>query len=223
MDRPVRDDLPPTDQMTDACANRTPTLSSVRRAPLAARWPDGTVVGLRFRRPFLAVLFWTDRARRPRPRPVSTSPLTYRRARTLYNEHCARCHGDGGVGGKGAGAATTSGPAAVDFFLSTGRMPLSSPDGGARTAHALFSTRPRSPRSWPTSIPLDVEHGTPGPGIPEVTPACATETSNCPTLSEGQQLFLMNCAQCHDASGAGGDAQPRLHRARACARRPAPR
>jgi ubiquinol-cytochrome c reductase cytochrome c subunit len=37
-----------------------------------------------------------------------------------------------------------------------------------------------------------------------VTPACATESAICPTLSEGNELFLMNCAQCHDASGAGG-------------------
>ena len=37
-----------------------------------------------------------------------------------------------------------------------------------------------------------------------VTPACANETSKCPTMSEGNELFLLNCAQCHDASGAGG-------------------
>jgi ubiquinol-cytochrome c reductase cytochrome c subunit len=51
---------------------------------------------------------------------------------------------------------------------------------------------------------IDVAHGTPGPGIPVVHPACKVGTPTCPTLSEGNELFLMNCAQCHDASGAGG-------------------
>ena len=37
-----------------------------------------------------------------------------------------------------------------------------------------------------------------------MTPPCGTETADCPTLSEGNSLFLLNCAQCHAASGAGG-------------------
>ncbi len=82
-------------------------------------------------------------------------------------------------------------------------MPLASPN---------LEPQPHTPYFNPAQIAdivayinaLDVEHGTPGPGILEVTPACTNATSKCPTLSEGDQLFLLNCAQCHDASGAGG-------------------
>lgn len=73
-----------------------------------------------------------------------------------------------------------------------------------------------------------------GPAIPNVSPVCDTHggagnvandqvgdygfegpggsggalgghgTGPCTTLSQGQQLFSLNCAQCHDASGSGG-------------------
>ena len=29
---------------------------------------------------------------------------------------------------------------------------------------------------------LDIEHGTPGPGIPDITPACNNETAKLPDL-----------------------------------------
>ena len=101
-------------------------------------------------------------------------------------------------------------------------MVLPATSAGAGTAQA---SRANTTRATPTSEPLahspyfnkaqiadivayisalDVAHGTPGPAIPVVAPACTQQTANCPTLSEGNQLFLLNCAQCHDASGAGG-------------------
>ena len=96
-------------------------------------------------------------------------------------------------------------------------MPLASPN---------LEPQPHKPYFNPAQIAdiiayinaLDVEHGTPGPGILDVTPACNNATSKCPTLSEGDQLFLLNCAQCHHASGAGGmlshgNVVPSLHKA----------
>jgi ubiquinol-cytochrome c reductase cytochrome c subunit len=148
-----------------------------------------------------AVLVWTGSAP-AQTKPVSTGPVYIQAGQILYNGHCASCHGIGGVGSKGPELLNV-GPAAVDFFLSTGRMPLASPN---------LEPQPHTPYFNPAQIAdivayinaLDVEHGTPGPGILDVTPACTNETSDCPTLSEGDQLFLLNCAQCHDASGAGG-------------------
>ena len=120
----------------------------------------------------------------------------------LYDQHCESCHGAGGVGGRGPELLDV-GPAAVDFFLSTGRMPLSSP-GSEPQSHQPYFNAAQIADIVAYVNSLDVAHGTPGPAVPTVTPACASETAECPTLSEGDQLFLLNCAQCHDASGAGG-------------------
>jgi ubiquinol-cytochrome c reductase cytochrome c subunit len=135
--------------------------------------------------------------------PVSTNKVVIQSGQLLYNEHCAACHGVGGIGAKGPELLDV-GPAAVNFFLGTGRMPLASPNLEPQAHPPYFN---------PTQIAeivayvnaIDVEHGTPGPGIQVVTPACNTQTPNCPTLSEGNALFLLNCAQCHDASGSGGE------------------
>ena len=134
--------------------------------------------------------------------PISTDPQVLQEGLNLYDEHCASCHGTGGVGSKGPELLDV-GPAAVNFFLSTGRMPLASPN---------LEPQPHQPYFNPGQIAdivayinaVDVAHGTPGPGIPQVTAACINETASCPTLSEGNALFMMNCAQCHDASGSGG-------------------
>jgi ubiquinol-cytochrome c reductase cytochrome c subunit len=147
------------------------------------------------------VLVWTGSAP-AQTKPISTDPVNIQAGEALYDGHCASCHGIGAVGAKGPELLNV-GAAAVDFFVSTGRMPLASPG---------LEPQPHKPYFNPAQIAdivayinaLDAEHGTPGPGILQVTPACDNETSKCPTLSEGNELFLLNCAQCHDASGAGG-------------------
>jgi len=152
-----------------------------------------------------ALMYWAGPAPAQQAtytQPVSTSPAVIAAGQVLYDGHCASCHGVGGVGAKGPELLNV-GPAAVDFFLVTGRMPLASPN---------LEPQPHPPYFNPSQISaliayinqLDVEHGTPGPGIPVVTAACTVASAKCPTLSEGNQLFLLNCAQCHDASGAGG-------------------
>jgi ubiquinol-cytochrome c reductase cytochrome c subunit len=138
----------------------------------------------------------------PPTQPISTNTADLQAGELLFNEHCAACHGSGGIGSKGPELLDV-GPAAVDFFLATGRMPLASPNLEPEAHPPYFN---------PTQIAdivaydnaLDEEHGTPGPAIPVIAPACNNETANCPTLSEGNALFLLDCAQCHDASGSGG-------------------
>jgi len=149
-----------------------------------------------------SILFWGASAP-AQNRPVSTKTADIQAGELLFDRFCASCHGFGGLGAK-APELYTAGPAATYFFLSTGRMPLNSPTAEPEPHTPLFnSTQIAQIVAYVNS--LGVEHGTPGPGVPEVTPACATETAKCPTLSEGQQLFLENCSQCHDASGAGGE------------------
>jgi ubiquinol-cytochrome c reductase cytochrome c subunit len=133
---------------------------------------------------------------------VSTDQATIKAGEVLFDMHCESCHGVGGVGAKGPELLDV-GPAAVDFFLSTGRMPLADPSQEPTPGPPYFNRKQIAEIVAYVNF-LDVSHGTPGVGIPSVTPPCNKETSNCPTLSEGNDLFLMNCAQCHDASGAGG-------------------
>lgn len=148
-----------------------------------------------------AVLFWTLPAP-AQTRPVSTDPGTIQAGETLYDLHCSACHGVGGVGAKGPPLLNV-GAAAVDFFLSTGRMPLASPNDEPVSGPPFFN--PKQIAEIVAYINyVDTTHGTPGPGIPEVMPVCKKGQTNCPTLSEGNSLFLLNCSQCHDASGSGG-------------------
>jgi ubiquinol-cytochrome c reductase cytochrome c subunit len=134
--------------------------------------------------------------------PVSTNPKDIAAGEVLYDAHCESCHGPGGVGAK-APELLNVGPASVDFFLSTGRMPLASPTLEPMPGKPYFNPKQQAEIvAYINSV--DIAHGTPGPGIPVVVKPCAKETPTCPTLSEGNQLFLLNCAQCHDASGSGG-------------------
>jgi ubiquinol-cytochrome c reductase cytochrome c subunit len=148
-----------------------------------------------------AVLFWTLPAP-AQTKPVRTDSVSIAAGESLYNLHCSACHGVGGVGAKGPPLLGV-GAAAVDFFLSTGRMPLSSPNEEPVSGPPFFNDNQIANIVAYVNY-LDTVHGTPGPGIPIVTPPCDVQTANCPTLSEGNSLFLQNCAQCHDASGAGG-------------------
>ena len=116
-----------------------------------------------------AVLFWTAAAP-AQMKPVTLSPVSIQAGQTLFDQHCAACHGVGGIGGKGPELLNV-GAAAVDFFVSTGRMPLSSPNLEP-TSHRPFFNKAQIADIVAYVNALDIEHGTPGPGIPDITPAC---------------------------------------------------
>lgn len=109
----------------------------------------------------------------------------------LFAEQCSSCHGLDGNGVEGNGPSLEhEGEAAADFVLRTGRMPLAAPNLQARRGPVRYSEE---------EIVALVEHvGTlgDGPGIPEV------DTSDA-DLGNGANRYLLNCAACHVASGAG--------------------
>lgn len=136
--------------------------------------------------------------------PVSSSPQAIAAGETLFDAHCESCHGPGGVGAK-APELLNVGAAAVDFFVGTGRMPASSPTAQP-VSHDPYFNKGQIADLVAYINAVDIANGTPGPGIPQVEPVCSgNQTNNCVTLSEGNQLFLMDCAQCHDASASGGE------------------
>lgn len=110
---------------------------------------------------------------------------------TLYAEGCASCHGVDGEGVEDRGPTLrTEGRAAVNFVLRTGRMPLAAPD--------IQPTR-RPVRYSEVEIVALVDYAGAfgdGPDIPTVDVSTGD-------LATGGELYRLNCAACHVASGAG--------------------
>lgn len=116
----------------------------------------------------------------------------------LYEQACSSCHGVDGKGGRLSGGVTAPsligvGAATVDFYLSTGRMPLADTNvPQAVRKPPVFDARQRAALvAYVTSL------GPGGPPIPQV------DLENA-DLTRGAQLFLLNCAACHNAAGVGG-------------------
>jgi ubiquinol-cytochrome c reductase cytochrome c subunit len=131
---------------------------------------------------------------------VSTSPSDIAAGHALFIQHCSACHALNGEGTSRAPSLINAGAAAADFYLSTGRMPLNDPHQQA------FRHVPFFDEAQIAQLVAYVASLGPGPGIPVIEPVCKTTTGQpgCATLAEGQALFEINCAQCHNAVGAGG-------------------
>lgn len=110
----------------------------------------------------------------------------------LYRTGCVSCHG---VQGGGVGPwpdLRQAGVAGAHFYLTTGRMP--------HTAGPEDQAERKRPAYRPDQIEALVAYvGTlgDGPGLPRL------EVSGG-DLQEGGELYRLNCAACHSASGAGG-------------------
>ena len=111
----------------------------------------------------------------------------------LYLMDCGICHGSDGRGTEQGPTLVGSGAAAVDYQVSTGRMPIPSPDAE--------SVR-RTPKYRPATIRELVAYvqsitGGSGPPIPDVRPRAGS-------IARGGELFRQQCAACHSWSGEGG-------------------
>lgn len=109
----------------------------------------------------------------------------------LYATQCAGCHGADGDGVTDRGPSLASeGPASVDFVLRTGRMPLADPWVQATRGPVRYSEE---------EIVALVEYAGAlgdGPDIPDVDWTAGD-------LATGGEIYRLNCAACHVASGAG--------------------
>ncbi len=108
--------------------------------------------------------------------------------REVFLRDCAWCHGSDGSGTQNGPSLEDAGALTTDFYLRTGRMPLSDP--GARPE--------RGPKAYDdrTIEALDAYVATLGEGPDDVT----VEPGDA---AAGRSLFLTNCAACHSASGTG--------------------
>jgi ubiquinol-cytochrome c reductase cytochrome c subunit len=129
---------------------------------------------------------------------ASTAPTTSQaqiaKGRQIFQMTCATCHGLQAQGTAVAPSLIGVGSAAVDFQVSTGRMPAKEPSAeNERKPPQLNKTQTRQVAAYIASLAG-------GPAIP--TPAMVSTSGASVAL--GQELFTADCAQCHSFVGAGG-------------------
>ncbi|MEU6729736.1 c-type cytochrome [Nonomuraea wenchangensis] len=116
--------------------------------------------------------------------------------KSLFVAHCASCHGLNAEGTNTAPTLVGVGAAAVDFQMSTGRMPAANPGPQA----------PRKPLApWVDENAIrqisayvqSLGGGPQVPGAEQVDPKLGD-------AGRGGELFRANCIQCHNWAGAGG-------------------
>ena len=126
--------------------------------------------------------------------PGSPSPQTIAQGRELFAVTCSSCHGVDAQGSPVAPGLIGVGAAAVDFQVSTGRMP----------AKEIGAEVPRKPVTLSTeqihALAAYIASLGGGPAIPS---AAQVSTAGA-NLALGQNLFITDCAQCHNFDGAGG-------------------
>jgi ubiquinol-cytochrome c reductase cytochrome c subunit len=124
----------------------------------------------------------------------------------LFASNCSSCHGAEANGSTGVAPNLQGlGAGTVDFWVSTGRMPL------ANSSMQATRKPPRFNHLQTLEIAAWVQSLTPGKGtqIPVIN-------TNKADLEAGGTLFTLNCAACHTITGAGdalanGAYAPGLH------------
>jgi ubiquinol-cytochrome c reductase cytochrome c subunit len=123
----------------------------------------------------------------------------------LFAANCSSCHGPEALGTVRAPNLQGLGAGTVDFWVSTGRMPL------ANSSVQATRKPPRFNRLQTLEIAAWVQSLTPGVGVQ--VPVVNTSQAD---LESGGTLFTLNCAACHTITGAGdalmdGAYAPSLH------------
>jgi ubiquinol-cytochrome c reductase cytochrome c subunit len=115
------------------------------------------------------------------------------RGQQIYETSCITCHGRGAQGVQGRGPSLIGvGPAAVEFQVSTGRMPATGQSAQIERK-APTITDPQSVQDLAAYI--DALGG--GPAIP-------SGNLDNGDVAAGGELFRINCSSCHAFGGGGG-------------------
>ncbi len=112
----------------------------------------------------------------------------------LYLEGCSSCHSLQAQGSTNGPTLIGVGAAAVDFQVSTGRMPLAAP--GVQSV----AGPPKYNEEDTAALAAYVASLAPGPAIPSAEQVDFASAD----VAEGGVLFRVNCQQCHQAAGQGG-------------------
>jgi ubiquinol-cytochrome c reductase cytochrome c subunit len=128
--------------------------------------------------------------------------------RELFLVGCSSCHGKNGEGIETSRDGTWYGPslvgvgaAAVDFQVSTGRMPMAAPGQQAPVKRPVYNEEEvRQLAAFVASLG-------PGPAIPEpenYDPDTLSEEEREEAIVRGGEFFRTNCTACHNFAASGG-------------------
>jgi ubiquinol-cytochrome c reductase cytochrome c subunit len=131
-----------------------------------------------------------------------TTELTAADGQKLFTANCATCHGMDLQGTKEGPSLVGVGELAVEFQMSTGRMPLQMQGPQAPQKHPQFT------EAQIRAVAAYVQSVAPGPTYPDswVTEGKPNpdDSSDEVSLAKGAELFRVNCAMCHNVAAAGG-------------------
>lgn len=126
------------------------------------------------------------------PTSASTA-LTAEDGKKLFQANCATCHGLNLEGTADGPSLYGVGELAVEFQMSTGRMPLQMQGPQAPQKPAQFTEdQIKAIAAWVQSV-------SPGPTYPD--PEVIDGKGD---VANGAELFRINCAMCHNVAAAGG-------------------
>jgi ubiquinol-cytochrome c reductase cytochrome c subunit len=114
--------------------------------------------------------------------------------KALFLQGCSSCHGMAAQGGTDAPSLIGVGAAAVDFQVSTGRMPLQNQGAQAERKPVRYSSEQIS------ELAAYIASLGPGPAVPGKDEYSTSGAD----MGVGGNLFRTNCSSCHNFVGAGG-------------------
>ncbi|MBN9215916.1 MAG: cystathionine beta-lyase [Microbacterium sp. SCN 70-200] len=126
------------------------------------------------------------------PTTASTA-LTVDDGKKLFQANCATCHGLNMEGTVDGPSLYGVGELAVEFQVSTGRMPLQMQGPQAPQKPVQFT------EDQILAIAAWVQSTSPGPSFPD-----ADILDGEGDVANGAELFRINCAMCHNVAAAGG-------------------
>jgi ubiquinol-cytochrome c reductase cytochrome c subunit len=117
--------------------------------------------------------------------------------KALFDQSCVSCHGRNAQGVPDRGPSLIgAGAAAVEFQVSTGRMPLARQEAQAPRKPAKFTD------DETRQLGQYIQELGGGPQVPDGD--LRAPESDDEAIARGGDLFRINCSACHSFSGAGG-------------------
>lgn len=116
----------------------------------------------------------------------------------IYDRTCISCHGNNGQGVEDRGPSLIGvGAAAVEFQVSTGRMPLARQEAQAQPKPPYWEGEELERNVEALAAYIDSLGG--GPAVPPGTDFAAEGDA-----AAGSELYRINCSSCHAYAGGGG-------------------
>jgi len=180
-----------------------------RAAAARVKWRAASaLVATPFAAAAAAALFAVPRAAAEPPLQAQPQPTIER----IFLADCAICHGADARGTNRGPTLVGVGRASLDYYLTTGRMPISDP--AMHLGNPAEETKRRKPFYSPATIGAleDYIQGITGPEGPPIPNLLAN-----PDRASGGEVFRLQCAACHSWAADGGALlhreAPELHNA----------